>query len=57
MQGAFLSRAGNGMSMNVHVSFGLMAVSVHRNVTTGFVTVPSDSILPLQVCMDEHDSC
>lgn len=57
MEGAFLSRDRNGMSMNILVSLGLMAVSVHCNVTIGFVAVPSDSILPLQVCMDEHDFC
>lgn len=57
MEGAFLSRDGNGMSVNVLVSLGLMVVSTHCNVMTGFVAVPSDSILPLLVCIDERDFC
>lgn len=57
MQAASLSRAGNGMSMVVLVSLWPMAALAHCGVTTGFVAIPSDSVLPLQVCVGESDFC
>jgi len=57
MQAASPSRAGNRMLMNVLLSLWLVAASVHCGVTTGFVAITSDSILPLQVRVDESGFC
>lgn len=57
MQAASLSRAGNGMSMNVLVLLWLTAAPVHRGATTGFAAIPSDSVLLLHVSMDSNDFC
>ena len=45
------------MSMNVLVSLWLMAALAQRGVTTRFVAIPSDSVLPLQACVDDNDFC
>lgn len=57
MQAASLSRAGNGMLMNVLVLLWLTAASVHRGATTGFAAIPPDSVLLLQVSMYANDFC
>lgn len=34
-----------------------MAALVHHGVMTGFAAIPSDCVVPLQVCMGENDFC
>lgn len=45
------------MSMVVLVSLLLVAASVHHGVMTGFEVIALDSVLPLQVCVNENTFC